>query len=85
MIAEAPAPAAQVAVRLAAEEPHPLETAASRGLVTRRSALARQPLPPVEDAAVAEELLSAVLSDEATARPRGRGRLASLLGGRHGR
>ena len=85
MLGDAPAQTSQTVRRRVADEGSGVEATTTRGLVPRRTALARQPLPPTADVAVHEELLTPMLSDEATARPRERGGLARLLGGRHGR
>ncbi|HEY3110880.1 MAG TPA: hypothetical protein VGL23_19135, partial [Chloroflexota bacterium] len=76
---------AQTVTRRPAAEGPGAEASAVRGLVTRRTALARQPLPPTADVAAREELLTPLLADEATERPRERSGLARLLGGLNGR
>jgi hypothetical protein len=85
MLGDAPAQTSQTVTRRPAEERSGVEATTVRGLAPRRTTLARQPLPPTADAASREELLTPLLADEATARPRQRGGLARLLGGRHGR
>jgi hypothetical protein len=85
LLADAPTAAPEPAPRRPADVGPIAEPTAARGLVMRRTVLARQPLPPVTDAPTREELLAPVLSDEATARPREKSGLAALLGGRRGR
>ena len=85
LIADATPAAAETVTRRPADEAWSVEPTTVRGLVMRRTLPARQPLPPLADAASQEDLLAPVLSDEAVARPRERTGLAALLGARRGR
>jgi hypothetical protein len=85
LLERAPTTPSETVARRLADEGWSIEAPPARGLALRRAQPTRRPVGPIVDAAGREELLTVLLADDPTPRPRERFRLLALIGARRGR